>query len=165
MKPGRAAAARYFGPGVARWDTRLDSFVEKLEGLGITPYEYFSYMLENYPGVASYSNVLYSEKALEKYWDYKDSRERRAKLNGYLDFDSFESRINLGAEPAEILDDPEVELTPLFRYVMAITLGYYDLAGKFHDAAERQLLEAPEYREVYSKYKAVLPEGGGDDKS
>jgi len=153
----RQVAMQYFGQGAAHWSKHLEELGVKLDARGWHYPEYFAFLIQEYHESARYKNIQGSEKALAKFESYRNELARLAELTAYLDAETFEARVRAGMEPGAVLRDRHMELSPLFRYVMALTLGLYDIAPLFQDEAERQLRENTELFRTFSKFKHILP--------
>lgn len=157
MREFRDVAREYLGDEVLRWGGHLEALARRLAENHIGYWEYLAYVLAQYPDVARYQSTYRSERVFTGYADYRVMQARKAELNAYLDAETLETHVRQGREPEAVLRDPNVELSPLFRYVMALTLGLYDLAPRFQEQAVRQLHENTEYFRTFSKFRHVLP--------
>lgn len=153
----REVAVEYFGKQAFGWDRSLEKLGDRLDQEGITYYEYFAYLLNAYADNAHRRGTRNSEKVFRRYPEYRQTQERLAELNSSLDKRTFEAHLALGESPREILTDDKVELSPLFKYTMAMTLGLYSLAPDFQKEAAKQLKENTAYFTSYSKFRHVLP--------
>ena len=153
----RQVARHYFGNTALGWDSSLERLADKLDADGISYYEYFAYLLNAYADTAHRRGTRNSLKVYSRYKEYREHQKRHAELNAYLDNDTFEAHIKLGESPETILTDSNIELTPLFRYVMALTVGLYSLAPQFQKEAVLQLKENTEYFRTFAKFKQVFP--------
>jgi len=157
MKTFREVTRDYFGDEVLRWGGHLEVLARRLDADGIGYEEYLAYLLHQYPDVARFQGTFRSERVFSRYADYRKSAARKAELDAYLDAEMFETHVGRGCEPAAVLVDMGVELSPLYRYVMALSLGLYALAPRFQQDAIRQLLENREYFRTFAKFRHVLP--------
>jgi hypothetical protein len=158
FKSIRSVAQEYFGDDALMWGAGLESLGRRLDENHISYYEYFAYLIRQYNDLARYKGTMLSERVFDKYKEYRSEASRVAELNAYLDSEAFETNVDTnGRNPEDVLLDEGVELTQLFRYVMALTLGYYKLAPKFQDAAVMQLKENTEYFRTFSKFHNVFP--------
>jgi len=153
----RDVARFYFGNEALGWDKSLEALGKRLDAIQVSYYEYFAYLINKYADTARYRNTRTSERIFDRFADYKKDLIRHAELNAYLDIENFEAHINLKEEPKDILLDETVELTPLFKYVMALTLGLYGIAPQFQDKAVLQLKENTEYFRTFAKFRHVFP--------
>jgi len=153
----REVAREYFGVEALGWDASLEALGARLDTDGRTPQEYFAYLINRHADCATRRNTRNSEKVYGLFREYWKELSRHAELNAYLDAETFETRTGRGMQPAAVLADADVEMTPLFRYVMAMTLGFYDLAPRFQREAVQQLLENTEYFRTFAKFKHVFP--------
>lgn len=150
-------AIEYFGDEAVRWAHTLGPLARTLREGGATPAEYFAYLTREYADTGRYANVRNSPKIIGRFLESRPVMARVAELNAYLDRDTFDTHVNIGEAPRDILLDPRVELSPLFKYVMSVTLGFYDIAPRFQEDAVTQLRENMEYFKAFDKYRRVLP--------
>jgi hypothetical protein len=153
----RDVARFYFGNPVLGWDGSLEVLGGRLDRENISYYEYFAYLLKEYHDTCRLKSVRNSEKVFNRYPEYQKNMKRQAELNAYLDTENFEATVDRGKNPKDVLLDESVELSPLFRYVMALTLGFYDIAQTFQEKARMQLLENREYFRTFQKFHHVFP--------
>jgi hypothetical protein len=153
----REVARFYFGNSALGWDGTLEQLGARLDKEDISYYEYFSYLLKEHHDMAGFKSIRNSEKVFDRYKEYRKNMKRTAELNAYLDTENFEANVDRGKNPKDILLDESVELSPLFRYVMALTLGFYDIAPDFQEKARLQLLENREYLRTFHKFRHVFP--------
>ena len=159
----REEAARYFGPDALRWGPRFDVLVDKLKKERAAVPEYMAFLKMEYPVMGGTPSVMYSGKALAGFAAHREERRKASAVHGRMDREYFQAKVSAGYGPEEVLSDPNTELTPLFRYLMALTLGRYKMAMGFKEAAMAQLDAAPEYRKVFATFEGVMPRGGSDE--
>ena len=141
-----------------RAGTSIYALQQKLDAEGICYYEYIAFLLRDYAEKAFYSNILSSDKVFARFKDiYRPQQKIKADTTAYLDADEFEVNVNDGKTPAEVLDSENLQLSPLFRYLMSVTLGYYGRARKFKQAAEQQVRENPYYFDALEKFTSIFP--------
>jgi hypothetical protein len=123
-------------------------------------------------GQAPPVNVCYSARALELYRQHAEEdagkRVDEVKIELRSQATLIQQSIALrGAYRAlgwtsedivrSVLDDPDLGITPLMRYCMAVREGYRDLADKYHGHAQEQYARDPlSYAQGYDQ---VLPSG------
>ena len=150
-------AKEYLGPKARGWYFSLEDLRVKLDKKGYSYYEYFAYLASRYADTFRYSNTRNSEKVLKRFKEYKEGLEEQARLNAYLDMETFEAHVRFGEAPEQVLTDEVLGITPLFRYVMALSLGLYEVAATYQDQAVQQSKENEGYLTSFESFKHLLP--------
>jgi hypothetical protein len=88
---------------------------------------------------------------------YNEELKVAAEINEGLDEDRFNVLMNAGTAPLDIIQKQETELSPLYRYIMALSMGFYGEVEKLRPYAEQQLKENPWYFNQYSRHVHLFP--------
>ena len=116
-------------------------------------------MWRQYGHFAGVPRCLNSEKAWNRYAEYREGQAPTAKIIATTDVQTFEGRIKAGADVRKLLQDPNVGISPLFRMLASVYFGFYDIAPKFRNDAVLQLRENPEYFKHYGDLQEYMPIG------
>ena len=129
----------------------------KLKDERLDPYEYVQYAFDTLTPHygALHPNMVTSLTVIEKFRkDAPDQHNQRALLV-QLQVKTLEREMDRGRPLVENLIDPQLEMSAVFRYAMAQTMGEPQLLERFHDAARKQVLFKPYYKELL---KGKIPE-------
>ena len=151
-------ARKYMGELVYRSASSYEALGRELDREGIGYYEYLSFLLNRYAEKARFKNVIASRKVLEDFKNiHRPGLNRKAEISAFLDAEAFETGVNDGRIPQEILADDSLLISPLFRYITAKQLGFTDVARKYRAEAVLQLKETPVFFSVFENKKDFLP--------
>lgn len=147
-----AVARRYFDERMVHFMGPLDGLAEWLKQTGHPAAAYFRFLRERYgshPAMVSPKKLINSKKIFDHFIDERSRELEYFQLDAVLDFESFQARVRRGKEPQTLLEDESLELSPVFRWAMATTLGFYGVAIKWRDRAKESLHEHPERVRAY----------------
>jgi hypothetical protein len=152
-------AAEYFGPKARKWALGPTRDRLALTRLGA---RCFLAWLARRRDPGDIDGDIPKMVAKESFWTGLEDRvehsmRQSADLCWLSDADRFSAEVIGGKRPLDVLSDPEVDITPLFRYVMASAIGLYAVAEVFEDRAIRQLLENPMHYEASGSYSVWFP--------
>ena len=88
---------------------------------------------------------------------YRQELKESAEVNEGLDEDRFNVLMNAGVAPLDIIQKEETEISPLYRYIMALSMGFYGELEKLRPQAEQQLRENPWCFDQYVKHAKLFP--------
>ncbi len=152
-------AEKYMGGKmVYRSASAYEALGRELDREGIGYYEYLAFLLNRYAEKAKFRNIIASRKILEDFKNiYRPGLNRKAEISAFLDAESFETEVNDGRVPRDILEDDSLLISPLFRFITAKQLGYSEVAKKYKQEAVLQLKETPVFFDVFESKKDFLP--------
>lgn len=118
---------------------------------GADPYDYVDYcfneILKRHDDV--YANMVASLRMGTQY--LVDQPDRKAYLENivFVQAGTFKDEIRRGRPVRDILLDPELPMSGLFRFATAFSLGHHDLLDRFKEDAVRMLLFKPYYKKLF----------------
>jgi len=138
----------------------LDSLVRKVARALLSahesPYTYMDHAWGMFKqGTAPLAHQILGPKILEAFLHQKAARLGDMQTVIHLQTDALQTLLKHGRRYEEILIDPDVQMSALFRYLVAKHLGLDQLAAQFAEEAEDMLKWQPAYRKLL---KAALPE-------
>ena len=140
-----------------RHDKQLRPVAEILVKANGNPYGYVHYLFDlltrNNPDV--YINQLSSKTLACEYLSQRPNERRRLELQTYLMANAVKTKLANGFPLEFVVTSEFMELTPIFRYAVAISNNRPDLASRYEDDAKRMLEFEPMYKELLGEW---LPE-------
>lgn len=124
------------------------------------PYaSYFNFIVEKYKDLSQYAGTHTSDPNMQEWVLDEENRAKQAVLDWKIDLDTFNSRINDGRSPQDILSDANLDMSPIFKYVMAKMLGLYALLPEFAEDAKEALRQNPGYfcDEINKRLQSYYP--------
>lgn len=141
-----------------RYESELRRLAGQLLHRGGDPRSYMQFMFDQaaeHGSDISYPRLIFSNEMVNRYFLARTKRREELELLARLQANQLEVRLSNGRKMEEILRDPRVELTALFRFVAAHLAGLADLEGELREDAKMMLMYEPLYAEIYRKW---LPE-------
>jgi hypothetical protein len=102
-------------------------------------------------------NYIKREKFWQEFDEYWDSLKLQAEINSALDVDNFKALLDTGIPPLDIITKHVNDISPLYRYLMALMMGFYGEVKNLEPLACRQLRENPFYFDHYIEHAANFP--------
>ncbi len=140
-----------------RHDKQLRPVAQILAQVTANPYSYvhflFDLLTKGNPDV--YINQLCSKTLACEYLSQRPNEEQRIKLNIFLMANAVKSKIDNGFPLEFVITSEFMELTPVFRYAVAVSNNRPDLAARYEQDARRMLEFEPLYKELLAEW---LPE-------
>lgn len=152
---------RRYRPELTFMSHRDQKMVEGLAQLlwqnKINPYNYVRFVYDLYSRRTGdvHFPMLASPKTVQAYVEERPIDEDRLRRVVQLQYGVVEDEKARGRTMREILTDYHLQLSAVFRYAIAWTVGEEDLCELFRKDAERMMLFEPLYRELLKK---ALPE-------
>lgn len=139
------------------FDKRIEPFAARLVRAGADPYAYMQYVFDKTINVSAdvYPNMFLSEKMIERFLEERPKRRASLKLIVEGQAVELKMRLKQGWTLPDILQDPDIPLSAVFRYATAHSEGYPQIAARFEKEAERMLIFEPYYKTLLSPW---LPE-------
>lgn len=144
MNQGRIneAAVLYFGDRAAHWD--LAALGARLAADGYGRRSFLAAAHREYTRDA-YEGQIKGGAMYEIYERLQPVLAGEADLTTEVDFKIYQGRRAAGSTPRHLLADPNLAVSPLFKYVMCVVEGFYDLAAGLAEKAKAQVEENPYY--------------------
>lgn len=139
----RECAALYFGDRAIHWKG-LDDLGRRLEANGHGLRSYLA-LAHRERGGDAYENAVCGMGMYELYETRLPIMESEAQMTTEIDFQIYKRRQFAGGTPRSLLADDQLPVSPLFRYVMSVIEGFYDIAQRMAPKAAQQVMENPYY--------------------
>ena len=144
----------------SEYDEKFTRVAEELLEAGASPYAYVKYVFEqickNYPDV--YPNMVTSLKLVNRFMGTLGARQAKIREIVRSQAELVKYQLDSGRDLREVLLDPHLEVNAAFRYALACSVNYDDVAARFKQQAEDLMLFEPRYRAELQKW---LPEKQG----
>jgi hypothetical protein len=135
----------------------VDGLAERLWHCKINPYNYVRFVFDLYARQTGdvFFPMVASPKSVQAYIEERPIDEDNIKRLVQLQYQLVETEKSYGRTLRDILTDYHLQLSAVFRYAVAWTVGEEDLCELFRKDAERMILFEPLYQELL---KNALPE-------
>jgi len=144
--------------GSSRWVVCYERAAEFIEKNGCDADEYIAAQFQ-FTKPFPMPNQLYSDTALKKYQNYAHDDTGLVELIAQIEteLNYLDTRQLLGLSIEDILTSVVAPLSPLFRYVMAMSFKRQDIAEFYREAAREQLARFRRTKEVYEELVGEIP--------
>lgn len=161
------AAAQVFGSNIYdkkfKLSKELCAWLDKINAPSY--YSFFRYVqkIDN-QGLASFYNYVMSSKVRKTYIEeYIPYLKQKASYSEDLDNSNFKAEFTFIENQTVygVLMNTRVEITPLYRYLLAESEGHYDVSEHFEESAILCLKDNPflfQYYKDYHKHFPIKPE-------
>jgi len=115
------------------------------------PYDYVDYVFSEVKLKHSvvHASFVVSLDMVQRYLDNKGDREEFLQQILIVQARTFKEEMQKGREPKDILMDPSVAMSGLFRAVTAYAMGHAELLPHFRESATEMLLFKPVYKKLF----------------
>ena len=141
-----------------RFEPELRRLAGQLLYRGGDPRSYMQYVFDQaaeHGSDIAYPRILFSNEMVNRFFLARVKRREELELLAHLQAHTLETRLNDGRQMEDILRDPQLELSVIFRFLVAHLSKLPELENELRDDAMMMLNYEPLYREVYGKW---LPE-------
>ena len=151
----------YRGPG-ARHRDKWDTLAVFLADHQADPYAYAQFVFQKFCFGDIYETVFTSLKVANQFLDELPKIHKNIELSIRLQAQKIKQRLDSGLTIDAVLLNEFNEITPIFSYASALSVGRKDLAENFRERAERQILFEPFLRVLLKDW--LPPSMGGTFK-